>query len=139
MAETYGMGKHYTQRVTNVVAALAVLAAATTYISTEGSQALGVTEAQVERKLSQPTVLKNLRVYVSAMTVATGTASLVVRKNGVDTTLKVDLTSGSSTGWLEDTTHSVSCAAGDTISIKLVGATVGAFSFTTLCIDEVVG
>lgn len=135
----YGSGKHYNQIRATPLSPLSITAAGAFFTSLGGVPFLGVTEAQVEYKLSEATLLKNLRVYIAVVGVVTGTASILVRKNGVDTTLKIDLTSGSSTGWNEDTTHSVSFVAGDKVSISLVGATVGAAQITTILLDQICG
>ena len=48
------------------------------------------------------------------------TQIFTVRKNGVDQALTCTLT-GTANGIISDTTHSFTCAAGDTLSLKVVG------------------
>jgi len=133
----YSMVGAYNQVRMSLVTGLAITAAATNYIPAGGTLGLNSTEDPIEFTITQNCTLANLRVYLSANTIASGTAQLVVRKNGADTTLLVSFTSGTSVGLVADTTHSVSLAAGDTLSIKAVGATTGTPTIKTLAFDEV--
>lgn len=120
----------------SIGAGLTLSAGATNYIPIESATALIATEADAEFKLSYAVTFRKLKVRVSTVGVATGTCSIVVRKNGVDTALKVDLTSGSSTGWNEDNTNAITFASGDTVSIKVVGATSGSPVVTAIAMEE---
>lgn len=61
----------------------------------------------------------------------TGTATLTLRKNGVDTGLTVSITAGA-TGYIQDTTNSVTVADGDYITLSLVGGTANTMTFGTV-------
>lgn len=73
------------------------------------------------------TVARNLGVRVHANSISTA-SSLFLAKNGVDTALVVSI-SGLATGWLEDTTNSVTLVAEDLLNYHFVSG-VGSGSQT---------
>jgi hypothetical protein len=101
----------------------AVATASTTwYGNLNGSlNAAQTTEASVKFRIRESETLAKLGVYVSANARTTNTI-FKSRKNGADGTLT--LTFGSTvTGWLEDTTHSDTLAAGDDANYAYVTST----------------
>lgn len=128
----------YNQARSNITAGLTLTNGATNYLPIAGATALTATEADIKFKLSKRTTFKNLRVYIKTVGVTVGNCVITVRENGSDQTLTITINSGSSTGWLEDITHSFSSVVGDEISIKIVGATTGSPIITSILIDEVI-
>ena len=133
----YGMDKKYRQSRSLDSTPMAVTAGATNYMALESAFVLTATEADIKVKITEAIVLKNLKVKLVANPITVGTCSIIIRKNGADTTLKVDMTSATALGWVEDNSHTETFAVGDEISIKLVGATTGAPTISAILIDEV--
>jgi hypothetical protein len=76
------------------------------------------TEAVCQIPMSQSGTLQKMYVAAGNAPAAGQTYTFTARKNGVDTALTCQVTSAGATA--NDTTHSVSYAAGDLLSIKLV-------------------
>ncbi len=70
--------------------------------------------------------ISNLRTYISSNSYS-GSSTIKVMKNG-SAVLTLTINAGA-TGWQENTSDSVSIAAGDTISYECVGGTTGALVF----------
>lgn len=69
------------------------------------------------------------KLYIGVSSNAyTSTATLTLRKNGVDTGLTVPITT-LATGFIQDTTHSVTVVDGDYITLSLVGGTANTMTF----------
>ena len=83
----------------------------------DGSTSWKATEAPVEEIVGSAGTFKNLYVEVTAL--ASGqTATFTLRVNGADTALTLTITGTTTTG--SDTTHTVTVAAGDIVSLKAV-------------------
>lgn len=87
----------------------------TVYMATHGS---GTVEANFTFRMPYAATLRNLYTYASANAAAGETFTYTLRKNSVDTALAVSVTGATGSG--QDTTNTVSFAAGDQISVKLV-------------------
>lgn len=89
-----------------------------------GYATTGMTATENEVQVPMPAcTLKNLRA-ASETTLPASSTTVTVRKNGVDTALTCTLTTSGRTS--SDTSNSVTFAAGDLLSIKIVsGATAG--------------
>lgn len=98
----------------NTVATVA--AATTTYVGTNGENA---TETIVRMVMPVAGVLRKLYVVAAAVAGAAQSFTYTVRVNGVDTTITCAV-SGASATTANDTTHTASVVAGDTVDIKLV-------------------
>lgn len=84
------------------------------FYATGGRLEQETTEAQVNLKALEAFTASNLVASVSAN--AASTPTYTFRKGAADTTLTLGFTSGA-TGRVEDTTHSVSVAAGDVFAV----------------------
>jgi hypothetical protein len=86
------------------------------------------TEANLKKKIHSTGVLKNLYVNVTANSRNSSTTTVVVRKNGADTALKVDYLAGTS-GIKEETAIGVDVADGDEINLAInTGSGSGTFT-----------
>lgn len=133
----YNITTHSYRQTRSVIGAgLTLTAAATNYLPIEDASALIATETDTKIKLSKDTVFRNLRILLKTVGVTVGTCTVTMRVNGADSILTVSFTSGSSIGWIEDTTNVVSCSAGNEINFKVVGATTGSPVITAICVDE---
>lgn len=74
--------------------------------------------------------LSKLYIGVSA-NAYTGTATLTLRKNGVDTGMTVSISAGV-TGFLQDTSNTVTVADGDYLTLSIVGGTANTMTFGTV-------
>ena len=83
-----------------------------------------------------PGTLSKLYVRLTANTTSTN-GSVTIRKNGVDTALTVVVTAGSGAAVIEDTSNSVTVAAGDKLCIETVSGGTGTFTFSIIsCIFD---
>ncbi len=90
------------------------------------------TEAESEFIIRTPGTISKMSLYLQGYSVASGTTTFTIRKNGADTTVTVG-TSTSGAQLLEDLTHSFTVAAGDKICLKTVpGAATGTFTIGQL-------
>ena len=87
------------------------------------------TEATREVLYRAPGTLSKLYVRLTANTTSTN-GSITIRKNGADTALTVTVTAGSGAVELEDTSDTLSVAAGDKLCIKTVSGGTGTFTMT---------
>lgn len=77
-----------------------------------------VSSAESDVSFQIPTACTITKLYAKCPGATAGTRAYTVRKNGADTTITASSTGAGNTA--SDTAHTVSCVAGDTISIKLV-------------------
>jgi hypothetical protein len=94
---------------------------ATTFSVLGGSFTNTGTEARTNPKFRSAGTLTNLAVAVPANTLVGGTTTIGIRKNLVLQSLAVSVPVGT-TGVFEDTTNSVTVAAGDNIGLTLVNS-----------------
>jgi hypothetical protein len=87
---------------------------------------------EIKIAISRPGTLRNLRVWAGAVGTDAQTVTFTVRKNGVDTTITCSL-SNDAAGAASDTTHSVTVAQGDQISISIVKAAGVTAGQTNVC------
>ena len=86
------------------------------------------TESFAQTYINQSCTVDCLRVYISSNP-NTGTTTVTARKNGVNTSRTLSITSGA-TGWFEDMVNSDSLVSGDLYNFRIVtGATGGATQF----------
>lgn len=80
-----------------------------------GQGGLGWNFSEIGYTLAHDCTISDLDVLVS--TASSGAGSVTLRKNGADTALTVTLTA-STTGHYTDSTHSISCVAGDVLTFS---------------------
>lgn len=73
------------------------------------------TQSQAQREITESGTIENIRVYAKTNTRSVATP-VYIQLNGTNTAVVASVTA-STTGWHEDTTHSVSVTAGDLVSI----------------------
>jgi len=89
------------------------------------------TEANRKIRVRHATTLRNAQIFVQTNTV-TAASTWTLRKNGADTSIVISV-GASSTGVFEDTSNSVSIAAGDDVNWKIItGATGTSITSNTL-------
>jgi hypothetical protein len=81
------------------------------------SSGSSATEGHVQQPMPVAGTLNNFYVRIDSALAATNSETYTVRKNAVDTALTCTITSVGGAVTCSDTTHSVSFAAGDLISI----------------------
>lgn len=98
--------------------------ASTTLFEPIAGEAQGVdvaVETKAQCKMRKPGTIRNAAIFVTINN-RTTTTTFTLRKNGVDTAITIPVTSGT-TGWVEDTSHSVTVAADDLINWSIVTLT----------------
>jgi hypothetical protein len=110
----------------------ATTAGATQYwfLATAAISSPQLTEAPRQILYRSSGILSKLYVRVSANTTSAN-SSVTVRKNGVDTSLTVTITAGTAEV-KEDTTNTVTVAAGDKLSYKTVSGGTGTMSMAVM-------
>lgn len=111
-------------------------ASVTNYSTIEGSDAIGETvEANAQLEQRRVGDYKNLAVHVTAST-TNSAITVTLRNNGASTSLTVSLTAAT-TGWFEDTTHTVTVAQGDLIDLEYVtpSGMTGSCTIGSGCLD----
>lgn len=95
-----------------------------------------ITSVSVGTPLPIAATVKNM--YVTTVNAPTGvqTDDLTVQKNGSDTTITCRITGAATT--CNDTTHTASFVAGDTINIKAVPSATAAVTFYSVIVELVV-
>jgi len=109
----------------------------TRYYQVPGDGAAGTTEAD-RHKIVVPVdcVISNFYAYIPANP-RTSTTTITLRKNSVDQSPVLTIPAAT-TGFVEDTTNTVSYTAGDNYSVKLViGSGTGSIQFTQIGFDIV--
>lgn len=111
-------------------------AATTTYMGVGNSQrVVNSTESTRKIRVRHATTLRNAQIFVQTNTV-TATSTWTLRQNGADTSIVLSVGSGA-TGFVEDTSNTVSVAAGDDINWKIVtGATGTSITSNTLGVQS---
>lgn len=121
-----------TRRQINFGTGATVAAGATVYM------AIGIfnsaTEGQANGVVPYALTAKNLYVKALAAPVGVETFVYTLRKNGSDTALTVTITGSNTTG--NDTTHTVSFAAGDLIDLKLITSASAAVTYHNAVIES---
>lgn len=113
----------------------ALAATITRYCSPTSGVLYETTQANAEIKIPRAGRIKYLRVYVSANAITVGTATVKVMINGsVTSAPNISFTSGTSVGWSVDDSTEINVAAGDLITLELVGATTGSITFTAMLV-----
>lgn len=107
----------------------AVLLSSTTYAAPFGS-AIGLTEAAERATVPYAATAKNLSVRISDAQSATGNLVLTLLKGGIATAITITIAAGAAAGRYQDTSNSVSIAAGDELSLQIVNNAVA--SSTTI-------
>lgn len=90
----------------------------TVYVPLGGGGLSSATESAVETPAPQAASISNLYVQLSVAPGVGNSITATVRKNGVATAVTCVISGASTLG--SDTTHSVTCAAGDLLDIQLV-------------------
>jgi hypothetical protein len=103
---------------------LAVSGSTTVYVTFAaigtGGSSSSTTESQRQMVMPAAFTIKNLFVVTNTAQPNDGPLVFTVRKNGVDTTLTVTVAANAAASTVSDTTHTVSFAAGDLLSMKIV-------------------
>lgn len=110
-------------------------------ISTTTYMIFGVTSFGTETTRSgvipHALTLSNLHVRTTTAQNASGAIVITLRKNGVATALTITIAAGSAAGIFSDTTHSVTFAAGDTLSLEFANAaTTNSANFTSISASQ---
>jgi hypothetical protein len=93
-----------------------------------GTSAANSTEANRQNLVPTSGILKNFHLATNTTMPGTGSLTLTIRKNGVDTPIVIVIAASTPAGLFSDTTNSVGVAAGDLISIKAVNSASGSSS-----------
>jgi len=122
---SFGIKKETTHFKEFTGGAAQVTASTTAYAPINGTTNYNATENNRQSLISRNCLISNLVVVTGSSQPASGSLTLTVRKNGVDTTLTITIPANQAAGTFTDTTHTVSFAAGDLISLKGVNAATG--------------
>ena len=107
----------------------------TTYVSLQGETVANTTEANLEIPIRKAGSFNNLYVYVSASS-ASNTTTFTLRKSRADTAVTISI-AGDTTGIFENTTNSVTFAATDEATYKIVVPTESGSNSITFQIMKV--
>lgn len=122
---SFGIKKETTHFKEFTGGAAQVTASTTAYAPINGTTNYNATENNRQSLISRNCLISNLVVVTGSSQPASGSLTLTVRKNGVDTTLTITIPANQAAGTFADTTHTVSFVAGDLISLKGVNAATG--------------
>lgn len=95
------------------------------YHNAFASKASSAARTSQETVMERGGTLRNLRIFVSANTGATTGAVITVLINNGATTFSITVPIDGSTGWMSDTTHTATFAAGDLVTIQSTTAASG--------------
>lgn len=119
-----------TQLVAGFVATRTASATVNYLCPVGGFDHTNTSEGAARAYLNLAGTLSKLYISVSSNSY-TGAATLTLRKNGADTGLTVSITAAT-TGIFQDTTHSVTVADGDYLTLSIVGGTANTMTFGTV-------
>lgn len=109
----------------------------TQYWPLVGRPSVTITESEVEIPIRKAGTFSKLSIYLGGNSVASGTTTFTLRKNGADTALVANITA-SGAQLTEDLTNTVHVNAGDKICLKTVpGAATGTFTIDLISINFV--
>lgn len=96
------------------------IAASTTNYLNLASRDLGFGASIDNISISDACTIDSLYVTTNSTQPASGSLVITVTKNGADTALTITIAAGTAANTFSDTTHSVTVAAGDSLSLKFV-------------------
>jgi hypothetical protein len=96
--------------------------AAATQFACPGANTQNATEANRQAVMPLAYTFSQLHVQTGAAQPATGTHTITLRKNGVDTALQVVVPAGAAAGLFSNTSQVATYAAGDLLSLELVNS-----------------
>lgn len=109
-----------------VSAGAAVVTASTTAFAPSGNTGnFNATENNRQFTIGRACVISELNLITGTSQPASGNIVYTLRKNGVDTTITITIAANAAAGVFTDSTHSVSFAANDLVSLRAVNSATG--------------